>query len=53
MKINQLTAGTPSQPPRKKYRDLEDRLLKVVEDYGNIPLSDYLLGISQNIAFYV
>jgi len=52
MKLNQLIAGTPAQPRKRKYRDLEDRLLKIVEDYGNLTVSDYLLGIAHNVAFY-
>jgi hypothetical protein len=53
MKLNQLIAVSSAPTKRKAYRDLEVRLLRIVEDYANMPLSDYLLGISQNIAFYV
>lgn len=52
MKINQLIAGTPSQPRRKKYRDLEDRLLSLTQNFNDTSTEDYLLGIAQNIAFY-
>jgi len=53
MNLNQLVAGTPATPRRKKYRRLDDRLLSIVEDYETRAVPDYLLGIAQNIAFYV
>jgi hypothetical protein len=54
MKMAQIIAGgNPSEPRRKKYRELEDRLLNVVSNYGNDPISDYLTGIAQNISFQV
>ena len=53
MKINQLVAGNPSQPRRRKYRDLEQRLLSVVENYENNSVSEYLLGIAHNVKFQV
>jgi len=52
LKMNQILAGTPSAPRRKKYRDLEKRLLRVVADYGNRSVSDYLIGIAHNLQFY-
>ena len=52
MKVNQMVAGTPSHPRRKPYRKLDSRLVRIVEDYENLPVSDYLLGIAHNIRFY-
>jgi len=52
MKLNQIVAGTPVPPRRRRYRDLERRLLSIVEDYENRTVPDYLLGIAHNIAFY-
>jgi hypothetical protein len=53
MKIGQLVAGTPSQPRRRKYRDLDKRLLSIVEDFENRSVSEYLLGIANNVKFQV
>jgi len=53
MKINQLVAGIPSQPRRRKYRNLEKRLLNIVENYENQSVSEYLLGIAHNVKFQI
>ena len=50
--MNQLTVGNTPQARKKKYKDLDQRLLNVVSDYGNRSVLDYLLGISQNILFH-
>ena len=52
-KLTQLVAGTPSQPKRRKYKDLDKRLLTVVEKYGTIPILEYLEGIAHNICLNV
>jgi hypothetical protein len=49
MKLNQFVAGTPAQPRRKKYRDLDSRFIRIVEDYENTTVTDYLLGIAQTL----
>jgi len=51
-KVNQIAAGTPSHPRRKKYRDLDERLLTIVEGYGKSTVSEFLLGLAHKIAFY-
>ena len=53
MKLNQLVAGTPAPLSRRKYRDLDKRLLKVVETYDQVPVSEYLLGIAHNTKLQV
>jgi hypothetical protein len=51
--LNQLESGVPSQSKRKKYKDLDKRILNIVEKYSSIPLTTYLIGIAQNLSFSV
>ena len=53
VKIEQYLAGVQPPQPRRRYRDLSARLLRVVEDYGNRGTMDYLRSIAHNIDFQI
>ena len=46
-------AGDDSQLGREIYKDLAKRLKVVVERFEEIPVLDYLRGISHNISFHI
>ena len=47
----QLLAGQPSQPSKKKYRLLNDRIVNVVKDYSQrLPLN-FVTSIAYNLSF--
>lgn len=52
-KIDQYLAGDEPPLQRKKYRDSAKRIMKIVDDYGQRPLLDYLKGIAQNFSLNV
>lgn len=49
--VEQSLAG--QQPPlgRKKYRDCAQRITRIVEQYGQIDIVDYLRGLAHNFNF--
>ena len=47
----QAMAGHASQPARKKYFDSHQRILKIVRDYPNRAILDFLRGIAHNLSF--
>ena len=47
----QVLAGHPSQPQRKKYADLNTRILTIVRSYSDRNIMDYLRGIAHNLSF--
>nr|XP_004227365.1 uncharacterized protein LOC101242881 [Ciona intestinalis] len=49
--IEQYVAGEDLPPRKKKYRDAAERLRRVVSDYPNREMLDYLRGVAHNIGF--
>ena len=49
--IEQMVAGQVPPPPKKKYRDLNSRIVNIVGRYGLTPGMDYLRGIAYNYNF--
>ena len=52
-RLNQLAAGSQPTAKRVRYRDLEARLTRIINQFGEIPLTDYLTGVAFNISFHV
>lgn len=49
--INQVLAGHPAPPTRKRYQDLTGRIANIVQDYENRHVLDFLRGIAHNLQF--
>jgi len=50
--IEKLLAGNPQRPKkRRKVVDLHDRIKKVIDDYDNRTLEEFLKGIVFNVQF--
>ncbi|XP_065324287.1 uncharacterized protein LOC135931238 [Gordionus sp. m RMFG-2023] len=49
LKIVQLQGGDDEASPRKKYRNLSERLKRIVSDYRNRDILSYLKGLASNI----
>lgn len=49
VKISQQLGGHPVEPPRKKYRDCNARIMNIVNDFVNREHLDYLRAIAHNI----
>ena len=49
--INQMLAGFPAPPQKKRYQDCSVRIANVVEDFGNRNVIDFLKGIAHNLHF--
>jgi hypothetical protein len=52
-KINQYLAGEEPPAQRRKYRECAKRITTIVQDYGQRPLLDYLVGIAYNFSLNV
>ena len=50
-RLNQLVAGVPPPAKRRKYKDLDQRLMNSIAKFGTIALTEYLIGIAQNVSF--
>ena len=50
-RILQLVAGQPAKKPRKKVSTMNDKIVKIVTDYKNRTLQDYLKGLIFNIQY--
>lgn len=48
VKVTQCLAGVP-QPERKKYKDVNERIMNIVERYPGTPILDYLRYIAYNL----
>ena len=46
----QNPAGYTMEPQRRKYADCISRILKIVDDYPNWQIMDYLQNIAQNLS---
>ena len=44
-----LIAGNQPQPIRRRYRELQARILTIVNDFDNREVNDYVRGIAHNI----
>jgi len=49
LKMEKLLAGEDPPSKRERYRDLDERLLTVVNDYENRDFISYLRGCCHNI----
>ncbi len=49
--IEGLIAGRAPPQKRRKYADLDQRIITVVRDFGNRNSLDYLRGIAHNLTF--
>ncbi|KAK7102956.1 hypothetical protein V1264_021106 [Littorina saxatilis] len=49
--IAQHIAGHPPPPKRRKYKDSNERILRLVRSYDNRNRDTYLLGIAHNVFF--
>jgi hypothetical protein len=49
--LDQLLGGHAPPPQRKKYRDNNTRISRIVRDFGQRDRLDYLRGIAHNISF--
>lgn len=49
--VVQLTAGHPPTAKRRKYKDSDERLLRIVQSYNTQDVNSYLRGIAHNIFF--
>jgi hypothetical protein len=50
-KIRQLLSGGPGVRSKKIYKDVATRIAKIVSQYGQRSLEDYLDGIAMNFAY--
>ena len=46
--ITQIQSGQPSPPQRGKHKAISEQLVRVVGDYANRPIHDFLRGIAHN-----
>lgn len=53
LKITQLISGMQNNSQRRIYRDVDERLERVVSSYGSVSLEDYLTGLSHNLNYYI
>lgn len=53
LQIETSLAGEPSGPPRKKYRDLTDRLKVIAQNFENRSVVEYLTAIAHNLSLNV
>jgi len=51
--LNQTIAGNPPNAKRRKYRNLDQRLLNIVSKYGTMSADEYLKGIACNFNYQV
>ncbi len=49
--IEGLVAGRAPAPKRRKYVDLNARIVTIVNDFANRNSIDYLRGIAHNLSF--
>ena len=50
IRVGHFIAGRPAPAQRRVYRDVNDRIKNIVNDYPNRPIIDYLRGISYNLS---
>lgn len=50
-KIEQVLSGVEFPPAKKKYRDCAERIRRIVAQYENRDLIEYLRGVAHNFAF--
>ncbi|CAF2087202.1 unnamed protein product [Rotaria magnacalcarata] len=48
--IAQIRQGQEPKPKKLKYRKLDERIKRLVDDYGNVDLGDYLKGLAVNMS---
>ena len=51
MKVSQVIGGQVLSTQRKKYKDLNERILKIVQGFDGNNVLEYLSGIAQNLKF--
>ncbi|CAF4412398.1 unnamed protein product [Rotaria socialis] len=51
--IAQTRQGQESKPQKLKYRKLDERIKRLVDDYANVDLGEYLKGLAVNIFVFV
>ncbi|CAF3542680.1 unnamed protein product, partial [Rotaria socialis] len=48
--IAQIRQGQEPKPKKLKYRKFDERIKRLVDDYGNVDLGEYLKGLAVNIS---
>ncbi len=51
VRFEQYISGEESQKKKRKYRDTADRIQRLVNEYTNNNVLDFLRGIAHNISF--
>lgn len=49
--ILQDQGGHPAHDPRRRYADCNTKILRILDDYPNRPIINYLRSIAHNLAF--
>ncbi len=48
--IAQIQQGQEPKPKKLKYRKLDERIKRLVDDYHNLNLGEYLKGLAVNMS---
>ena len=51
--ISQIRQGQEPQPKKAAYRRLDERIKRLVDDYGNVELVEYLKGLAANVSLEI
>ena len=50
-RIEQYLSGREPDTTRKRYRDTAQRIKRLVENFSNTDICDYIRGITHNLSF--
>ncbi len=50
MDIAQIPESQEPKPKKATYRKLDERITRLVGDYGNVDLVEYLKGLAANVS---
>jgi len=48
--IAQIRQGHEPKPKKASYRKLDERITRLVNDYNNVDLGEYLSGLAANLS---